>query len=61
MTHCTSHTANSPYTATHQATTLRITADNIHAHHTVCQSILYTKEDYTVQDHTTFREPKNHT
>ena len=61
MTHHTSLTTNPPHTAAHLATTLRTGADYIHAHPTNHQSILHTKEDHTVWDHTPIREPENHT
>ena len=59
ITHYTSHTTNPPHTATHQATTLRITVDCTHDHLTNCQSIVHTKKDHTVWDHTPARESKS--
>ena len=61
MTHHTRHTTNPQHTTAHQATTLRTSADLIHAHPTDHWSILHTKEDHAVQDHTVIREPKNYT
>ena len=61
MTHHTGHTANHPHTAVHQVTTLRTIVDHIHAYPTNHQSIIHTKEDHAVRDHTPIREPKNHT
>ena len=59
MTHPTSHTAYHLHTAAHQVTALRTTVDHIYVHPTNHQSIIHTKEDHTVQDHTPIRKPKN--
>ena len=56
MTHHTGHTANPPHTTAHQATALRITVDHTYDHLTDHQSIVHTKKDHTVQDHTPARE-----
>ena len=61
MTHHTDQTANHPHTTACQATTLRITADHIHAYPMNHQSIISTKEDHAIQDYTPIREPRNHT
>ena len=61
MTLHTIHTTNPPCTTAYKATTLRTTADHIHAHPTNCQSTIHTKEEHAVQDHNQIWEPKNHT
>ena len=61
LTYHTSHTADHPHIAAHQVTPLRTAVDHVHTHPTDHQNIIHTTEDHAVQDHTTTREPKNHT
>ena len=60
MTHHTSHTADHPYTAAHQFTTLRTAVDHIHVHPIDHQNMPHTKEEHAVQGHTLIRKPENY-
>ena len=61
MTCLTGHTADHPHTTAHQVTTRRTAIDHVHAHPTNCRNIIHTTEAHAVQDHTSTREPENHT
>ena len=54
VTHHTSHTANPPHTAAHQATTLRIAVDHIHDLPTDRQNIVHTRKDHPTKETKSF-------